>query len=213
MPDTAPHVLLPLRSFSAGKTRLRDAMPAERRHELIRSWAEGVRKAAGDLPVVVMTSDPEVTEWALARDARVVRDGGWDLNSSVKAAVADLARWGVPRVVIAHGDLPLADDLTWLRHLEGVVVVPDRRADGTNVLAVPTDAGFRFSYGLASSHHHDGEALRLGLLVTVVRDPLLGWDVDVPEDLEIPSGAELEALSDSAARVRGRLVPGAAASP
>ena len=32
----------------------------------------------------------------------------------------------------------------------------------------------------------DHEAVRLGLPHRVVREPRLGWDVDVPGDLEIP---------------------------
>jgi 2-phospho-L-lactate/phosphoenolpyruvate guanylyltransferase len=195
-------VLVPVRSFRTGWTRLHAALPPDERSRLAVRSATRVREAAGDLPVVVMTCDPEVREWAAASGAQTLRDAGWDLNSSLGGVVESLRARGADRVVVAHADLPLADDLTWLRDTGGVVIVPDRRADGTNVLAIPADAGFRFSYGLASSHHHDGEALRLGLRATVVRDPLLAWDVDVPEDLELPEGTELEALRRASQRAR-----------
>ena len=39
-------------------------------------------------------------------------------------------------------------------------LVPDRRLDGTNVLAVPTEAGFRFAYGAGSFGRHRAEAQR-----------------------------------------------------
>lgn len=195
-------VLVPIRSFDRGKTRLAHVLPAEERSRLARHWATGVLHSAGHLPVAVLTGDPDVGGWAREGGATVLPDEGWDLNSSLAAAVRRLQRLGADRAVIASADLPLADDLTWLPSGDGVVIVPDRRADGTNVLAVPTAAGFRFSYGRASSHHHDGEALRLGLRVTVVRDPLLAWDIDVPEDLRVPDGSELQGLRDASLRVR-----------
>jgi 2-phospho-L-lactate guanylyltransferase (CobY/MobA/RfbA family) len=68
-----------------------------------------------------------------------------------------------------------------------VTLVPDRHGDGTNVACVPTEAGFRFSYGAGSCARHELEALRLRLPVRVVPDVRLGWDVDRPADLDLPA--------------------------
>jgi 2-phospho-L-lactate guanylyltransferase len=96
------------------------------------------------------------------------------------------------RAIVAHADLPLARDLGGLLTVgDGVVLVPDRHADGTNVAVVPTTAGFRFAYGPGSFARHRVEAERLGLDVAVVRDARLGWDVDRPADLDLPTDAEL----------------------
>jgi 2-phospho-L-lactate guanylyltransferase len=72
-----------------------------------------------------------------------------------------------------------------------VTLVPDRRDDGTNVVSVPTDAGFAFSYGPGSFRRHAAEARRLGLPVRVLREPGLGWDVDIPDDLANPALEEV----------------------
>ncbi|MGH9283619.1 MAG: 2-phospho-L-lactate guanylyltransferase, partial [Acidimicrobiales bacterium] len=64
---------------------------------------------------------------------------------------------------------------------------PDRRDDGTNVLAVPAVPPFPFSYGPGSFRRHGRAALALGLALRVVREPALGRDVDEPGDLE-PAG-------------------------
>ena len=94
------------------------------------------------------------------------------------------------RVIVAHADLPLADDLRPIADgFDGVTLVPDRRADGTNVLCVPAGAGFDFQYGPRSFARHRAEAERLGLRHRVVDDARLAWDVDVPEDLLYPSCA------------------------
>ena len=73
--------------------------------------------------------------------------------------------------------------MAWVARFAGVTLVPDRRDDGTNVICVPADAGFAFAYGPGSFHRHGAEAIRRGLPLRVVREPLLGHDVDVPADL------------------------------
>jgi 2-phospho-L-lactate guanylyltransferase len=108
----------------------------------------------------------------------------------VADGVAALAADGVERAVVAHADLPLATRLAWVADFDGVTLVPDRRLDGTNVLAVPTGAGFRFSYGAGSFGRHRAEAARLGLRARLVQDPRLAWDVDLPADLAWPGAGE-----------------------
>ena len=68
----------------------------------------------------------------------------------------------------------------------GIVLVPDGRSDGTNVLAVPTGAGFEPAYGSQSFHRHLAHAMTLGLPVRVQRDPRLALDIDTPTDLVHP---------------------------
>ena len=65
-----------------------------------------------------------------------------------------------------------------------MALVPCHRDDGTPVLSVPTAVDFRFAYGPGSFRLHAAEARRLGLGLRVVRDADLGFDVDIPDDLE-----------------------------
>jgi 2-phospho-L-lactate guanylyltransferase len=85
--------------------------------------------------------------------------------------------------VVAAGDLPLATDLRWVAEFPGITIVPDRRDEGTNVLAVPTATPFPFSYGPGSFARHLEEARSSGHPLRVARVPALAWDVDVPGDL------------------------------
>jgi 2-phospho-L-lactate guanylyltransferase len=112
-----------------------------------------------------------------------VRTDGLDLNGSVTAGVTALAAAGVDRVIVAHADLPDAVDLAALAPGEGVAAVTDRRRDGTNVLAVPSSAGFVFAYGPGSFERHRAEAARVGLTFDEIDAPDLAHDVDGPEDL------------------------------
>jgi 2-phospho-L-lactate guanylyltransferase len=148
-----------------------------------------VLRAAGALPVAVVCDDGAVAAWASGHGARVIWRPGRGLNGAVTDGVAALAAAGVAVAVVAHADLPHARDLTWLAAPGAagrVTLVPDRRDDGTNVIVVPTGAGFTFAYGPGSLARHRAEAERLGLPVRVEREPRLGWDVDVPDDLAAP---------------------------
>jgi 2-phospho-L-lactate/phosphoenolpyruvate guanylyltransferase len=178
-------VVLPIRSFVLGKARLAADLDDAARAELGRRLADRVADAATPYTVVVVTSAPEVRSWAAARQLAVLDDPG-SLDSAASRGQEHLAAAGLARVVVAHADLPRA------RSLAGVVrdgsqpvvaFVPCHRDDGTNVLSLPADTAFRFSYGPGSFRRHAAEARRLGLGVRVVRDPDLAFDVDVPEDL------------------------------
>jgi 2-phospho-L-lactate/phosphoenolpyruvate guanylyltransferase len=178
-------VLVPVKRFSEAKVRLAPALGPPARAALARDMAAAVLGAAHPLPVAVVCDDAEVAEWARARGAVVVWAPGRGLNRAVQSGVEQLAAGGVSRVVVAHGDIPRAAGLAVIADGDGVVLVPDRRHDGTNVVVVPAGAGFRFSYGPGSFDRHVLEARRLGLAVEVRDDPLLAFDVDVPADLEL----------------------------
>jgi 2-phospho-L-lactate guanylyltransferase len=180
-------VVIPVKAFSLAKRRLEAVLDASGRAELARSMAATVVRAAHPLRTLVVCDDDEVRTWALALGAEVVWTPGLGLNGAVEAAVDQLGAEGVDRVVVAHADLPLATDLSWVAAGEGVTLVPDRHGDGTNVACIPTGRGFRFAYGAASCSLHEAEARRLGLAVRVVPDARLGWDVDRPADLELPT--------------------------
>ncbi len=175
---------MPMKAFRQAKLRLAAALGPESRLGLVQAMAAQVMRAAGALPVTVVCDDGEVAAWAEARGASVIWTPGRGLNGAVAEGVRVLASDGVEQVIVAHADLPLATDLASVAHSDGVTLVPDRRDDGTNVACVPSDVGFRFSYGPGSFGRHQSEARRLHLPVRVLRQPLLAWDVDLPADLD-----------------------------
>jgi 2-phospho-L-lactate guanylyltransferase len=189
----AAAVVVPVKAFHAAKLRLAPALSPDVRSVLAREMATAVVRAAGDLPVTVVCDDAAVRAWATQIGAEVRWTPGLGLDGAVEAGVAHVREAGADRVVVAHADLPLATGLDHVVGRSGVVLVPDRRADGTNVIAVPAAAAFRFSYGPGSFDRHRAEAHRLGLAVEVRTDVALGWDVDVPDDLYLPGGADLAA--------------------
>jgi 2-phospho-L-lactate guanylyltransferase len=176
-------VLLPVKTFSAAKVRLSAVLEPGERADLARHMATVVVTAAAPLPTYVVCDGDDVATWAASMGAQVLWRPGLGLNGAVRSGVDALAVAGYDRVIVAHGDLPLATSLAWVARFPGITLVPDRRDDGTNVIALDPALDFEFGYGLGSFQHHIREARQLRQPVRVVRDPTLGWDVDLPDDL------------------------------
>lgn len=176
-------VLVPVKAFGEAKIRLASALSAAGRADLARAMATKVVESAAGLPVAVVCDDREVASWARALGALVIWEPGRGLNGAVQEGVQRLSSLGVNLVAVVAGDLPLADDLRWVMEFDGITLVPDRRGEGTNVIAIPSTCGFCFSYGPGSFSRHLQEARRLGVATRIVHSSPFGWDVDVPEDL------------------------------
>lgn len=198
-------VVIPVRGFVSGKQRLGLLLESEERVELLAAMAQRVVSAAGDRPVAVVSSAPEVRRWAEGQGLTVLPDPG-TLDEAAHAGVAWARRLGLARLVVAHADLPFAEDVGPVTADGGCLVavaVPCHRDDGTPVLSVPTAVDFGFSYGSGSFRRHAAEAGRLDLGWRVVRDPRLSRDVDRPEDL-----IGLDLSYDLRTRFRPVSVPG-----
>lgn len=153
--------------------------------------AAHVVSAAAPFKVFVVCDDAEVANWAKRLGAEPIMCPEAGLNPAVAQGVEHLRHRGFRRVIIAHGDLPFAAGFAQFADGQSaddgaeasVGIAPDRWGKGTNVLSVPADCDFRFSYGPGSFHHHAREAERLGLAVRIHRDDSLAWDIDLPCDL------------------------------
>ena len=181
--DGVSAVVIPVKAFSKAKMRLAPVLSPAERAALARKIAEHVVNASRPLPVIVVCDDLDVAAWAENLGARALLEPGLGLNGAVGTAVAQLAEEGFERLVIAHGDLPLAAEIAQLAEIEGIALVPDRHLDGTNVISLPAQCGFRFSYGPGSFSRHQDEARRTGVPWRVIHDPGLAWDVDFPADI------------------------------
>ena len=180
--EPATAVVVPIRSFDGALSRLAGILGESRCRDLMVLMANRVVAAADPMPVHVATDDAEVAAWATDLGAAVVAAGRPGLTIAVTAAVDRLAAAGVECAVVAHADLALARTLRPAVG-PGLTIVGDRRRDGSNVVCVPTAAGFRFSYGPGSFGRHVAEAQRLGLEVNIVDDSSLSIDIDHPDDL------------------------------
>lgn len=184
-------MLIPVKAFHAAKARLADWVPEAERERLARFMAERVVRAAAPLPTFVACDDERVAAWADDHGAQVLWGPGLGLNGAIDHGVDTIAGKGADHVIISHGDLPLADDLLAVARPGHVVLVPDRRRDGTNVLARPCDVELPASYGAGSFRSHLATALAGGVPVSVRNDERLAIDIDTIDDCRHPLVAPL----------------------
>lgn len=193
-------VLIPVKAFGEAKVRLTSALESHDRALLAKRMATRVVRAQQGTPVAICCDDPGVAEWAESVGATTIWCPGTGLNGAVQQGVADLRDNGFRSVAIAHSDLPFAVRLDGLMGWPGITIVPDRHRSGTNVMVVPTSIDFTFQYGTGSFHAHVREAVRRRYGLRIVHDTDLGWDVDHPDDLDLPADLLATLLSTEGAR-------------
>jgi 2-phospho-L-lactate guanylyltransferase len=176
--------LVPVKAFDLGKTRLASALDDAERSALAEHLATGVVRSCEGMAVHVLCEDDAIAHWAQQLGATVINPPMSGLNAVIRHGVGVIAAAGFERVLVAHADLADASALPSLLGLDGIVLVPDTALDGTNVLVIPTQATFSFSYGPNSFARHLSEAERSGLPIHVVRDEGLALDLDEPADLD-----------------------------
>jgi 2-phospho-L-lactate guanylyltransferase len=179
-------VLIPIKAFTAAKGRLVPVLSPVERERLARWTAARVLSAAGELPVFVACDSDDVAEWAHEHGAEVLREEGQGLNGAVDHAVATLAAAGHAHVTVVHSDLPLPVPLRVFARPDRIVLVPDQRLDGTNVMSFPLSSPVPAAYGAGSFRRHLAAAMASGRSVEVVRDRFMALDIDHPADLTHP---------------------------
>jgi 2-phospho-L-lactate guanylyltransferase len=182
-------VLVPVKRFRAAKGRLIGTLTPEDRARFARWMATGVIAAARELPTFVACDDDGVADWAEQHGAQVIWGKGLGLNGAVDDGIEQIAKHDIDHIVVAHADLPRPANIAVVARAGCITLVPDRRRDGTNVMAFPTATPLRASYGGGSFGRHLAQALALAdpaVAVEVRSDPDLSLDLDTPTDLTHP---------------------------
>ncbi len=175
--------LIPIKGFESAKERLSTVLKATKRASLAKQLATEVIKSCSELSVWVVCEDDTVEFWANDLGVNVIRNPKRGLNEAAYFGFHVLREKGFNRVLIAHGDLMRPEGLPSLIDLAEIVIVPDAKLDGTNVLVLPTSIEFTFSYGPDSYSHHLHCAKETGLSLSVVEDSNFAFDIDDPDDL------------------------------
>lgn len=195
--DSAAWALLPMKDLVQAKSRLGGVLASHERRALAQAMAEDVLTALTDSDklagVLLVSDDPGAELLANKYGVQMLPEaelGASGLNGVVSAACDFLAGRGAGVIAVVHGDLPLlsateVDQLLAARERPGVdvVIAPDRRRDGTNVLVTAVASRPAFHYGRGSFLAHQREAIAMGLTCNIVELPGAALDVDQPADL------------------------------
>jgi 2-phospho-L-lactate guanylyltransferase len=177
-------VVIPLKRFDLAKYRLRrdDDLDVT---SIAKALALGVIEASAPRPVIVVSEDPDVADFATTLGAEIWHSSANGLNEAVQGAYEGL-HGRFERLIVAHGDLRHPAGLGLVDVAAGLTFYADHHGTGTNVVVIPTGLDFRFAYGADSLARHVAEAQRLELTYRVVSDSPWRFDVDERSDLEGP---------------------------
>ena len=180
-------ILIPIKAPGSCKTRLIGALGDAERFALVESMLTHVIETAQAVRGIDEIFLLAPADRKHASGLPLIADPGGGLNAALTHALHTTPD-AVTRLIVLHADLPhlTPDDVEALAAIGGgaLAIAPDRAGAGTNALSLPLPAAraFRFQFGAESFALHAAECARLTVMLSVLRRPGLGFDVDTPED-------------------------------
>jgi 2-phospho-L-lactate guanylyltransferase len=198
--------ILPVKSFSQAKQRLRPGLDPQARAGLAEAMLVDVLEALGATAVdeiVVVSAGARAREIAHDYGAAAVQDREQGHNAAAALGIRAGRTVGAQRVLLVPGDCPALDPVEVDELLArpaaapSVLIVPDRHGTGTNALLLTPPDALAPSFGPGSCQRHLAHAQAAGIHAEVAHVPSLALDIDTPEDLGV-----LAAASDRAPRTQ-----------
>lgn len=188
--------IVPVKPLRRGKSRLSSVLSEDERTALNQNLLSNTLKTLSTVDqidkIMVVSRDPAAL--TLARDfgARtVLESGNPELNTALRRAAMVAKTHKANEILIIPADLPLISKceieqlLSRVGNPPEIIICPDRRRDGTNMLYLNPAGLIHFHYGSGSFQKHMAEAESTGARIEIVESISLGLDLDIPEDLLI----------------------------
>ena len=184
--------IVPIKNLANSKMRLESVLSPERRANLVLGLLSRVIVAIQGSSIGqywVVGGDDRVRNLTLNMDGLWFEEMGRNLNDTLGKAFDQAFERGLAPLYIP-ADLPflkpadLHSLVTATRRQNNITLAPARRDGGTNGLLVPLGIPFRPQLGDRSFTRHLALAADLGVSVAICYSPGLGFDLDIPEDLE-----------------------------
>lgn len=188
--------IVPVKPLRRGKSRLSEILSEDERtylnHQLFVHTIEILKDVEAITDILVVSRDSDVLTEARNLNVRTVTENGTpELNAALRRATLFSKTFSTEGVLIVPADLPMmtSEDVKAFLDLRsdspGIVIAPDRRQQGTNLLfANPADL-LAFSYGEDSFEHHIKLAKEQNARVVIVENERIALDLDIPEDYDL----------------------------
>jgi 2-phospho-L-lactate guanylyltransferase len=186
--------VVPVKRFSAAKSRLAPLLDAGERSTLARVMFEDVldlllqcREVLAGIAVV--TSDQDAAALTGQRGAAVLFDQGDNgINAAIGLAIERSGRGGDDGIMVVPSDIPQISPNAIVKAAEAVrssraLAIAPAADGGTNLLACRPAGATPLCFGPRSFDRHRRAALQAGLSVQALALPELSLDIDRPEDL------------------------------
>ena len=189
--------IIPVKAFSKGKSRLSAALNDEERLALNKIMFSHVLRVAISTPkideVIVISRDSNALDMAEKTGAHaILEEDESTLNGALETARKAASVLEASALLILPSDLAKigSKDLEIIIQsnspdTSSVVIAPDTKLSGTNVLLLQPPDIIPFSFGKNSFPKHQEDANKAGCKVTILERPNLTFDVDEPDDLKV----------------------------
>lgn len=198
--------IVPVKPLRRGKSRLSTVLTEDERTALNQNMLANTLKILSSVEridtIMVVSRDPGALTLAREFGARtVLENGNPELNTALRRAALVAKTYLANEIIIIPADLPLVtkQEIEFFLSRSGnppeIVISPDRRKDGTNLLYIHPAGLIQFNYGSGSFAKHLSQAEKAGARIEIVESTSLGLDLDLPEDLELLQNLQQQGTS------------------
>jgi len=188
--------IVPIKPLRRGKSRLSEILSEKERyklnHQLFLNTIEVLRGVDEISDILVVSRDSDVLTESREFGVRTVTENGApELNNALRRASLFSRAFSTEGVLIVPADIPLLtpqdlrDFLSKRTEPPMLVISPDRRRQGTNMLLVDPADLLTFSYGQDSFNRHIALAHSQGADVVIYENERIALDLDIPEDFDL----------------------------
>lgn len=202
-------VVVPVKPFNEGKSRLAGHIPPQQRRalnrELLTRTLTAINQAHLDAQILVISRDSHALDAAKRAGSRTLTEESQpctappptctpndtesepQLNAALTQAARHAAAHGATQLLVLPTDMPnltAADVRTMAasRGPEPQITIAPSRDGGTNALMLQPPQAIPFAFGRDSFLRHQRLAAQAGIPVHVVQSDSLLFDIDLPED-------------------------------
>jgi 2-phospho-L-lactate guanylyltransferase len=187
--------IIPIKPLRRGKSRLATVLSEKEREQLNQALFIKTIKCLKEIKeidqILVVSYDP--TALTISRDygVKTIQEShNTNINKALRKGTMAAKAFNISSLLIIPADLPLIEPEAVHQLLEKtgnppeIVITPDRRMNGTNVLYISPIGILDYDFGQWSFRKHIEQAERKKIRVEIYNNDKLSFDLDIPEDLE-----------------------------
>ena len=189
-------VIVPVKPLRRSKSKLANFLSEDERAILNLNMYENTLKVLQDIDIphqiLVVSKDTSVLSLARMYKAKTLQeDGESGLNIALKKSIQVIKAYAAQSVLILPADLPFIskDDIERVMKFTAdrpyMLIAPDRKMSGTNLLFMSPPELIEFSFGPGSFERHVRQAQAQNAHIEVWKFGHAELDIDSPEDFEI----------------------------
>jgi 2-phospho-L-lactate/phosphoenolpyruvate guanylyltransferase len=188
--------IIPVKPLRRGKSRLSCILSSTEREILNRNLLQSLLISLQPIELIdhkiVISYDPAALAFARKFGATTVLENrNTNINRALRRATMAARAYGATKILILPADLPLISQadveelLSFERTPSQIIIVPDRKMNGTNALFINPIGAIKYNFGDWSFRKHTEQAERKKIDVKILNNKNISFDLDIPEDWEL----------------------------